>query len=118
MKATKPEELRIYQKALEGALAISALLNHPGLRTDFKLRSQLSDASDSTCSNITEGFGQQSDRKFAQYLYDVLDWSWRTSAITSARQNSPKRMRSSSPSGPTTNDQRPTTNDQRLTTND
>jgi four helix bundle protein len=27
------------------------------------------DASDSTCSNISEGFAQQSDRRFVQYLY-------------------------------------------------
>ena len=59
----------VYQKALAGSQAVSALLNCPGLRNDFKLRSQLSDASDSTCSNISEGFGQQSDLKFAQFLY-------------------------------------------------
>ena len=69
MIAKNLDELLVYQKALAGSRAVSALLNCPGLRKDFKLRNQLSDASDSTCSNISEGFGQQSDRKFAQFLY-------------------------------------------------
>jgi four helix bundle protein len=63
------DDLLVYQKALAGSKAVSALLDCPGLRRDFKLRNQLSDASDSTCSNISEGFGQQSDRRFAQFLY-------------------------------------------------
>src|SRR5262245_4750736 len=71
MIARNLNELRVYQKALIGSKAISALLNSPGLRRDFKLRNQLSDASDSTCSNIAEGFGQ-SDRKFAQHLYTAI----------------------------------------------
>jgi len=68
MIAKNLSELRVYQKALAGSEVISALITLPGLQRDFKLRSQLSDASDSTCSNIAEGFGQ-SDRRFAQYLY-------------------------------------------------
>ena len=69
MTARNLDELMVYQKALAGSKAVSALLNCPGLRNDFKLRSQLSDASDSTCSNISQGFGQQSDPKFVQFLY-------------------------------------------------
>jgi four helix bundle protein len=68
MKVRNLGELLVYQKALVGAEAVSALLNCPGLRNDHKLRSQLSDASDSTSSNISEGFGQ-SDRRFVQFLY-------------------------------------------------
>jgi four helix bundle protein len=68
MRARNLDELQVYQKALRGASAVSALLNCPGLRSDYRLRGQLSDASDSTCSNISEGFGQ-SDRRFAQFLY-------------------------------------------------
>jgi len=68
MRARSLDELQVYQKALRGASAVSALLNCPGLRNDFRLRGQLSDASDSTCSNISEGFGQ-SDRRFTQFLY-------------------------------------------------
>jgi four helix bundle protein len=63
------EELLVYQKALAGGKAVSALLNCAGLREDFRLRRQLADASDSTSSNIAEGFSQQSDRRFAQFLY-------------------------------------------------
>lgn len=34
----------------------------------MKLREQLNDCADSIVSNISEGFGQSSDRAFAQYL--------------------------------------------------
>ena len=68
MRARSLDELQVYQKALRGASAVSALLDCPGLRSDFRLRGQLSDASDSTCSNISEGFGR-SDRRFTQFLY-------------------------------------------------
>ena len=62
-------DLQVYQKALIGSIEIAALLKLPGLRKDFKLSDQLSAAADSVCSNIAEGFGQQTDRRFAQYLY-------------------------------------------------
>jgi four helix bundle protein len=62
-------DLQVYQKALVGSFAVSALLKHPQLRKDYKLSEQLGAAADSVCSNISEGFGQQSDRKFALYLF-------------------------------------------------
>jgi four helix bundle protein len=68
MRARSLDELQVYQKTLRGASAVCALLKCPGLCNDFRLRAQLSDASDSTCSNISEGFGQ-SGRRFAQFLY-------------------------------------------------
>src|SRR5438045_2149752 len=69
MIATTLNDLLVYQKALQGTQAVSALLTCPGLRRDCKLSQQLGDASDSTSSNIAEGFGQQTDRKFAQHLF-------------------------------------------------
>ena len=69
MIAKTIDDLQVYQKALVGSVAVSALLKNPRLRKDYKLSDQLADAADSVCSNISEGFGQQSDRKFAQYLF-------------------------------------------------
>jgi len=62
-------DLQVYQKALVGSFAVSALLKHPRMRRDFKLTDQLGAAADSVCSNIAEGFGQQTDRRFAFYLF-------------------------------------------------
>ena len=61
------EELRVYQHSTRAADAISALLKLPGFRDQFKLASQLGDASDSVSSNIAEGFGR-SNAQFAQFL--------------------------------------------------
>ena len=69
MIAKTLDDLLVYQKALAGSVAVSALLKNPRLRKDYKLSDQLADAADSVCSNTSEGFGQQSDRKFAQYLF-------------------------------------------------
>jgi len=69
MIARNLNDLQVYQKSQQAARAVSTLLKQPGLRRDCKLSQQLGDASDSTACNIAEGFGQQTDRKFAQYLY-------------------------------------------------
>lgn len=39
------------------------------MRTDFDLRGQLGSASIAVPANIAEGFGQQTDRHFAKYLF-------------------------------------------------
>ena len=52
------EEMRVYQQSTCAADAISALLKLPAFRNQFKLASQLGDASDSVPSNIAEGFGR------------------------------------------------------------
>lgn len=41
----------------------------PKVRIDWDLRSQLSASSAAVPANIAEGFGQQSDRQFARYLF-------------------------------------------------
>jgi four helix bundle protein len=40
-----------------------------GVRKDCELRAQLGSASGAVPANIAEGFGQQSDRQFARYLF-------------------------------------------------
>jgi dsDNA-binding SOS-regulon protein len=44
------EELQVYQKALDAADAVSAILKRPALQRDFKLREQLADSSDAVPS--------------------------------------------------------------------
>ena len=69
MKAKCVEELQIYQKALVLAHKISAILKRPCFQRDPRLRDQLSASSDAVASLISEGFGQSTDRQFAQSLY-------------------------------------------------
>jgi four helix bundle protein len=40
-----------------------------GLKRDFKLRMQLSDAASSAPKNIAEGFGRKTHREFARFCY-------------------------------------------------
>ncbi len=63
------EELKVYQKALDAADAVSAILKRPCFQRDFKLREQLADSSDAVPSLIADGFPQSTDRFFAQMLY-------------------------------------------------
>ena len=63
------EELLVYQKALDAADAVSAILKRPGFQSDYKLRGQLADLSDAVPSLISDGFPQSTDRFFAQMLY-------------------------------------------------
>jgi four helix bundle protein len=69
MKAKCVEELQIYQKALAAAHEVSAILKRPCFQQDPRLRDQLSASSDAVASLISEGFGQSTDRQFAQLLY-------------------------------------------------
>ena len=63
------DDLLVYQKAQDACGAISAVLERPKVRADWDLRVQLASASAAVAANIAEGFGQQSDRQFARYLY-------------------------------------------------
>jgi four helix bundle protein len=62
------EDLQIFRDSLEAAEAVSALLLKEGFRGDFRLRDQLADASDRVSADISEGYGQRSDRQFAHFL--------------------------------------------------
>lgn len=68
MKITKLSELRVWQLARKFVRAVSAILERPSFRRDPKLRDQLGESSVSILSNISEGFGQSSDRASANYL--------------------------------------------------
>ena len=63
------EELQVYQKAIDAADAVSAILKRACFQRDFKLREQLADSSDAVPSLIADGFPQSTDRFFAQLLY-------------------------------------------------
>ena len=63
------EELLVYQRALEGAAAISAIVGRDSFKHDPRLRDQLASASASVAFLIAEGFEQSTDRYFAQYVY-------------------------------------------------
>lgn len=66
MHATCVEDLQVFQRARRLMVAVFALTQP--LKTDFWLRDQLDDAAESIAANISEGFGQGSDRAFARYL--------------------------------------------------
>jgi four helix bundle protein len=68
MKAKKLEDLQVYNKALDGIIAVSPLLTKLQARKDFKLADQLSESSSNIPGHIAEGFGQSTDRHFAKYL--------------------------------------------------
>jgi four helix bundle protein len=62
-------DLISWQLADELRVEIKRLAERPSLARDLKLRSQLVDASDSTCRNIAEGFGCETHREFARFLH-------------------------------------------------
>jgi four helix bundle protein len=63
------EELQVYQKALDAADAVSAILKRSCFQSDRKLRDQLADSSAAVPALIADGFPQSTDRFFAQFLY-------------------------------------------------
>ena len=69
MIARTLDDLLVYRKALDACVAVSAVLERPKVRADWDLRVQLASASGAVPANIAEGFGQQSDRQFARYLF-------------------------------------------------
>ena len=69
MKATCVEELLVYQKALAAAAEVSRILKRQCFQQDRRLFDQLSASTDAVPSLMSEGFGQSSDRQFAQSLY-------------------------------------------------
>jgi four helix bundle protein len=69
MRARCLEDLLVYQKAAAAADAVSALLTRPPLVKDRRLHEQLGASSERVGSLIAEGFGQSTDRHFAEYLY-------------------------------------------------
>src|SRR6266542_1038487 len=69
MRAKCVEELQVYQKALDVADDVSDILKRPCFQRDRRLFDQLGASSDAVPSLISDGFGQSTDRFFAQLLY-------------------------------------------------
>lgn len=69
MTAPSLEDLRVFRAAMEAHAAVSALIEQTSVRRDFDLARQLSRAASSIPAQIAEGFGQKTDRHFAQYLF-------------------------------------------------
>jgi four helix bundle protein len=69
VRAKCAEELQVYQRALQLADEVSAILKRPGLERDFGLRDQLRNSSAAVPALIAEGFSQSTDRYFAAFLY-------------------------------------------------
>ena len=68
MRAEKLEDLLIYNKALEGIVAVSPLLKRPKLIKDCDLHRQFSESTGKIPGHIGERCGQGTDRHFAHYL--------------------------------------------------
>src|SRR5258708_6090724 len=61
------DDLQVYQQALEVGDAITAILERPCWVQDPRLRGQLSECADRIPANISEGFGQGTDRHCAHF---------------------------------------------------
>jgi four helix bundle protein len=60
-------DLQVYQRAHDAADAIYAILDRPVWRRERELRKQISECSDKIPSNISEGFGQGTDKHCAHF---------------------------------------------------
>ncbi len=68
MKAKNLDDVVVYEKAMEAAGAVSAILERPVFCRNFDLKKQLSKSSECIGPLIAEGFGQTTDRHLAAYL--------------------------------------------------
>ena len=62
------EDLLVYQDALEGVDAVSALIRRDAVRRDCALHRRLADAANTVASSIGEGFSRQTEESFTQLL--------------------------------------------------
>jgi four helix bundle protein len=69
MGAFRLEDLQVWQRAVKLAAAVSALTATGRFSRDEPLRHQVDGAVGSLAANIAEGFGQGTDRAFANYLF-------------------------------------------------
>jgi four helix bundle protein len=67
--STKVEDLIVFQRAMQLATEISAIIERPSFRHDLRLRDQLAASSERIPSVISEGSEQSTDRHYAAYLY-------------------------------------------------
>jgi four helix bundle protein len=69
MQANSVEELQVWQAARRFVEELSAIVRRGDLARDYQLREQIDGCADSILSNLSEGFGQGTDRAFARYLF-------------------------------------------------
>jgi four helix bundle protein len=70
MRITRFEDIEAWQEARKLLKMIYSVINKsPKFRKDFRLVSQIQDASVSAMSNIAEGFARRSNREFIQFLF-------------------------------------------------
>jgi four helix bundle protein len=62
------EELVVYQLCNEVRQRVRAIVRKPSFTGDFTLRDQLSDAAESPCPNIAEGFSRYYPRDNARFV--------------------------------------------------
>jgi four helix bundle protein len=66
--AKRYSELICWQLARDLRREVFILTSKASVNQNFKLRSQLQDASSSACANISEGFGRLTHREFHRFL--------------------------------------------------
>ncbi len=64
-------KLEVWQKSIELYNMIWKII-YEDLKLDFKLRSQLADATQSVSSNTAEGYSRRSIKEYIQFLYILL----------------------------------------------
>lgn len=64
-------KLEVWQKSIELYRFIWKII-YEDLKLDFKLRSQLADATQSVSANIAEGYSRRSIKEYIQFLYISL----------------------------------------------
>jgi four helix bundle protein len=64
-------KLEVWQKSIELYRIIWKII-YEDLKLDFKLRSQLADATQSFSANIAEGYSRRSIKEYIQFLYISL----------------------------------------------
>ena len=69
MRFERVEELQVWQSARRFVEAVSALTRGSAFNRNLRLRDQIDNCADSILSNVSEGFGQGTDRAFARYLF-------------------------------------------------
>jgi four helix bundle protein len=70
MKILRFEDIEAWQAARELVrLVYKAINSNERFKRDFRLASQVQDASVSSMANVAEGFSRKSNKEFIQYLY-------------------------------------------------
>lgn len=63
------EDLEIWQLSRQLCNEVYGVIEKSGLKTNFKLASQIDGSSGSVMDNIAEGFERNGNKEFIQYLY-------------------------------------------------